>query len=388
VRFITRMAVTLLAACAASHPALAWDPNAGADPTVTSSYSGGNLPNYVVPQRYYNNPTVITPPRSAVVPAGTTPSYAAPVAAVAPAPAAVPVYQAPAPSYQPQPVAVAPVYTPAPVAAVEPAPMPIMRSYKTDKPVNQHYIGIEGMYDQYKEKAVGLKSDTLYGGLDAGVTHYFDPSYYGLFEFRGDYGSEDYKSESGKIDGINDWEFEGRALGGYDYHFAGTTAHFKSYSGLGLRYYVDSGKGKDATNGSGVVSGGYDRKITQLYLPLGVTYEFQAGGLTFAPNAEFDELIYGHVASRLGTLQGYSNTVNEQNWGEGYGVRGEFAISQLDPNGKGWEFTPFVRYWNINDSDPTYALSGINGMGQQTVGGFVEPHNSRVQAGAKLKYLF
>ena len=390
----------------------AWNPNADADPAVFAPTKTAHaLPSYVVPQRYYSNPytapapapVTYTPPVTTPQPvAAVAPSYSAPVAAASPSYAA-PITASAAPNSYSAPAYAAPIAATV-TAALPPAPTPqvmapaitsaepiieepvIHAAPPSNVPKNKHYVGIEGFYDEYKEPVAHLDSTTTYGGLNAGLTHYFDPHLYGLFEGRGDYGREHYKSDSGVANGINDWEFEGRTLLGYDSHFGTTDMHFKPYTGLGLRYYVDEGKDTTSSSG-GVTYSGYDRKITQLYMPLGVTYEFHMYGLTMAPNAEYDQLLYGHVASRLGTLSGYSNIVNEQNPEVGYGLRGEFAISEINEHGEGWEFTPFVRYWHFNNSDTTYALSGIQG-GHQTVGAFIEPNNNRVQAGAKLKYLF
>ena len=191
---------------------------------------------------------------------------------------------------------------------------------------------------------------------------------YGAIEFRAARGSTDYESVSGTIDDIGQWDMEARLLMGYapTYYQQGRT---KLYTGLGSRYFSDELKGKVASLGGS----GYDRRIFQLYLPIGITYDFAAFGLTFTPNMEYDHLLWGNVSSRLGTLGGaFRNIENKQT--EGYGLRGELMMGQVDARGKGWQFGPFVRYWDIPNSDAD--------------GGFIEPENTRLQAGAKMKFLF
>ncbi|OYW13855.1 MAG: hypothetical protein B7X02_01295, partial [Rhodospirillales bacterium 12-54-5] len=101
-------------ACVASS-AYAWNPNSGADPAVItpSSQQTGNLPSYVVPQRYYTPtynpaaPAVSAPAPTAYVPA---PAAPAPQPVATPAPAyAAPVAVATTPSYA-APVTTAPAY--------------------------------------------------------------------------------------------------------------------------------------------------------------------------------------------------------------------------------------------------------------------------------------
>lgn len=45
---------------------------------------------------------------------------------------------------------------------------------------------------------------------------------------------------------------------------------------------------------------------------------------------------------------------------DGYGLRGEIMIGQKPSSVSdiGWEFGPFVRYWNIKDSNITTAPDG------------------------------
>lgn len=374
--------------------AAAFNPNEGT--LSTPAYQPRpaiNLPPRVVPQRYYVHvpATPVAPaPVLAPAPAPAITYAPAPVPAAEPAPeirytpaqqpieAAAPTYtyQAQAtPYYPPAPAAVpAPYYPPVQEPAptyYAPAPQPVTYTpepSQRSKPANRFTLGVEGYYDEYQEDVVDLTDTGIFGSLTGSYTHYFNDQWYGMLDLRYSRGSADYESTSGSIDDITQWETENRLLAGYEFPRIGNDKRLKTYFGLGQRYFSDELKGK--STGSGAQ--GYDRRIFQLYVPIGITYEFPAYGLTFTPNLEFDPVIYGNVSSRLGTLPGYTNIENEQT--EGYGIRGEFLMGQTNERGNGWQFGPFVRYWKLPDS--------------KVDAGFIEPENTRLQVGAKLNILF
>lgn len=238
---------------------------------------------------------------------------------------------------------------------------------------NRVSFGVEAFYDNYKEPDTfpDLTENSYYGSIEAAYEHDFSSSFYGVAEQRVSYGKSDYKSNQGHIDGTPQWELETRLMGGYSLPIT-NEQRLKAYAGLGARYFLDQSKGEVSTLGAN----GYDRRILQLYTPVGLTYEFPAFGMRFAPNVEFDPIIYGNVQSRLGTIPGYQNFTNRQN--SGYGVRGEFMMGQTDASGKGWELGPFVRYWNVPDSEIDFNASGFA----------TEPKNERFQTGLKLRGKF
>ena len=421
-------------------PALAFDPMEGSEqptiaqqtihyqtytPTDGSRYARGQgLPASVVPQRYYAAPAqiargaaaayspTINPPTTAIAPAynqvaTAAPAYIPPANSKTAAQVFVPAGQEA--MYNAAPYNPAPVYTPpAPAPMAAPAPMvaqaamtpppvqpqPVYDAYvppaeitpvadgqyETMTPVanskrNRYYVGIEGFYDRYQEESLNLDSRSVYGAVDAGFNHYFNPDWFAGSEFRTSYGKENYKSPSGKIDGVDQWEFESRITGGYDFAMTGNR-HFKTISGLDTRYYRDEGKGEVTNLGAAA----YDRRILQVFIPLGISYEFPAWGYHFAPSMEYDHLIYGRVESRLQNVPGYDQATNYQK--SGYGLRAEFLASKIDSRGYGWEFGPFVRYWHFNNSDiDTTAPTPSGNL-------WMEPDNNRLQVGAKLKFLF
>jgi hypothetical protein len=391
--------------------ALAFDPGAGAPNAATMQAAPyatyAPLPEGVVPARYYqysaavptvarpasmntapmpsNNVATIVPPAPLVAAS----PVAAPMTTTVSTPALVAITPAPAPTYN-APTYNAPAYNaPAiaqPYAQIEPAAGSNVRSNANSylrrptsnqtanlRPVintDRYSVGIEGYYDEYEEDSVDLKDQGVFGSITASYEHDFNAQWYGRAEGRGSYGNADYESISGEIDNIPQWELEARLLAGYNLLHGSAKTSF--YSGIGTRYFVDELKGESTSLGAL----GYDRRILQVYLPIGFTYSFNAYGLQFTPNLEYDRLIYGHVNSRLQTIPGFYELNNIQTSGNGF--RGELMMRALDGRGAGWEFGPFFRYWDIADSNDDTNPSGT----------WLEPENTRLQVGASVKYLF
>jgi hypothetical protein len=225
-------------------------------------------------------------------------------------------------------------------------------------------LGVEGFYDRYREPDYGVHEDAGYGSITGNFTHDIGNAFVGI-DGRVSYGRDSYSSQDGTISDVPQWEYDFRLRGGDSFNGMGGT--FSPYLGLGLRYFEDEGKGTFTTLGYY----GYDRRITQLYLPVGVTYSYlTAGNWTLAPNIEIDPLLWGNVNSRLQN-DGGPNENNTQHGG--FGIRGEFMVGR-DEGGYAWQFGPFFRYWDIPDSD-------FNSDG-------FEPHNERLQVGGKLRFLW
>lgn len=371
----------------------AWDPNEGVATTTPASTSRSLT--YRPPSVRWANPAPAAPAASApamVAPAPNAglpplqPIHYAPAPATAASPAVIappaPAYTA-APTYSPAPAyAPAPVYEAAPAAAaIAYAPQPsygepiASDSWGAQSRTHERMaLGIEGFYDNYQEDSVDLDNEAINGSITAEYTHFFDSRLFAGLDGRASYGEDDYSSISGQLDGIPVWEYEARARVGQRSMLAqGSTLDL--YSGLGFRYYDYKFKG-ESVNGSS----GYDRRIAQLYLPVGVTHTSDLSGWSFRKNIEADALLWGNVSSRLGTIPGYGNVENRQKAFTGFGLRGELTFANLNAQGSGFEFGPFVRYWYVDDSENEFEpVSGLT---------FIEPENTRLQLGATLRYLF
>lgn len=233
-------------------------------------------------------------------------------------------------------------------------------------------LGTEGFYDHYTEpdSFVDVDEKSYYGSGTASLSASYG-GYYGALEGRGSYGRSNYKSPSGLLKHIPEYETEGRLLGGVTLPLQdGQTV--VTYIGFGTRYYFEKNKG----NVSSLGLFAYDRRILQLYLPIGVSMKFTSGDWNYSPLLEFDPLLHGWVKSRLSNIPGFYNINNPQH--KGYGWRGEFMVGQQYKY-FGWETGPFFRYWNITASDVATDPNGVQ---------WIEPHNNRLQAGAQLRVTF
>ncbi len=252
------------------------------------------------------------------------------------------------------------------------AAMSLLGAEAVAGPADHYSLGLEGLYDDYQEPADGasVRIRSYYGSLTGNYSHDWG-KFFGALDGRVSYGTSDYKSISGSATGIPEWELDGRIRGGYSF------GNFSPYVGIGTRYYWDEFKGTTTVDSSGQVASGYDRKITQIYIPLGATYVFMPWeGVSVSPNLEYDQLVWGQVSSRLGTIPGLQNVINYQH--SGWGLRGSIMAGWSGWGGGTWQAGPFFRYWDISDSDVS------------TAGAFtgLEPQNSRMQTGVTLRYLW
>jgi len=244
---------------------------------------------------------------------------------------------------------------------------------------NSYSVGVEGFRDAYKEYCVdGAGVDpkvdihTDYGSVTASYQHTAG-SYFTAIDGRYSQGDADYKSLSGTINNISDKEGEARLRFGAN--MVAWHGIVMPYIGVGARLFFDQGKGMFSSIGAEA----YDRHITQLYAPLGVTYQFNWGSWVFRPNAEVDALFWGKVESHLGEVRGNYNVENTQHGG--VGLRGEFMAGQQYKY-FGWEIGPFVRYWHVDASDIVSTPATPPGTGLE------EPKNARLQVGGALRVNF
>ncbi|MBE3143032.1 MAG: hypothetical protein IMZ61_03805 [Planctomycetes bacterium] len=252
------------------------------------------------------------------------------------------------------------------VAIAEEKPVNLLKSLQR----SSWEIGPDAYYFQYKES--GMKETGYFYGVQAAYTYREwapmfptdDAELKWMFRAEGryDWGVVDYDGElmdgtPYTYDNIRDRTGEFRLLFGPD--FPKATAVDTIYSGLGYRFLDDSKSGDPA---------GYDRQSVYVYLPVGFkTLRNFAGNWLISANAEFDLLLVGNQSSNLGgtTLH------NRQN--SGYGLRGsvgfEYNTKETDIS-----IQPFVRYWNIADS--------------QVDSGFIEPKNNTTEIGLDFIFRF
>lgn len=247
-------------------------------------------------------------------------------------------------------------------------------------------IGIEGFRDTYKEPTLDLKTETDFGS----ITGYYSqqmPRYFYAIDGRASYGTDDYESPSGKLSGVPQWEFELRGRFGLNRPLWGGT--LAPYTGLGMRYYRDEGKGYATDTGALA----YDRRIFQAYIPIGATLSYVTeDGWHITPGIEGDLMFYGNVNSRLTNLgtvfvpgvglgEFKDPAYNRQKFG--YGGRAELMVGKSQGS-YSWQVGPFIRYWHVQKSDgKTY----VDSSGTPVIDVF-EPKNDRTQIGVAARILW
>lgn len=236
---------------------------------------------------------------------------------------------------------------------------------------NSYSIGVEGFYDNYQEPDLDMQVDehAKFASVDLAYDYTWS-KYFAEFSARASYGKDDYKSLSGTIDGITQYEGEFRVIGGV---VPSERGFIQPYYGFGTRIFYDNSK--DLVTDTGAL--GYDRRITQFYAPIGLWYQSKGQYFDISSKGEFDIPLFGIVNTRFQNLGG-PDVVNYQRFFKGYGLRGEVMLGKT--LGKyTLQAGPFVRYWHYEASDIT-VVPGL-GFGE-------EPKNDRLQAGAQIKVLW
>ncbi len=236
-------------------------------------------------------------------------------------------------------------------------------------------IGADVHHQAYREPSLDVTEDGWFGGLtlDGRLE-------YNRWQLRGemlaDYGRMDY-SGSGTASGIDDIEFELRALVARVLPLDAQGTQLTPYVGFGYRLLADFLGG--TTTSTGAV--GYDRLSQYEYVPIGVETRFGvAPGWSLKPTAEYDYFIHGTQDSYLSEVSGgLSDLHNSQD--HGYGWRGSL-MARLE-GARPIEFGPYIRYWNIKQSD-TQPIS-FRGV---TVGSGFEPANHTTEIGVAAKVWF
>lgn len=231
-------------------------------------------------------------------------------------------------------------------------------------------VGMEIFNFTYQEPDVMKDTGLMYGIVGSYAYH---RNWMLKFEGRGSWGQVDYSSNiSGEAHNINEWTLELRALGGYDFTFLKTVT-ITPYIGTGYRYLYDASDGVITTKNHY----GYDREANYYYSPVGVTALIDLkNGWALGATAEYDIFWWGRQKSHLSDVPGYYDIVNQQK--NGYGARGSLLI-QKKIKKIAVMVEPFIRYWNISDSD--YTTDAANRT-------WYEPGNNTTETGVRLGIKF
>lgn len=265
--------------------------------------------------------------------------------------------------------------------------------FDKENPLTQVELGTELSYIRYAEPNLMKQKGYMYGMYSSATYRnstnediksisdiFSDDNKVNMFKLDAkiSWGTVDYESEgTGTIDDIEDYMFEGRGVAGYDIPIF-KSSRITPFIGFGFRYLNDDSGGRTSSTGHF----GYKREARYTYMPFGIeTHTPFNNGWNLDMVFEYDLFLGGKQKSYLGDAVAGLNTVtNEQN--DGYGLRGSIKI-QKETEKLGFSFEPFIRYWNIDDSE----VSAITFSGS-IVGSGVEPKNNSTEYGVKLGVQF
>ena len=225
----------------------------------------------------------------------------------------------------------------------------------------------------YDEPNVMEEEGVMYGVLGS-YTYRHDIMIRG--EARFSYGQVDYKN-SGTINNIDDYMLEFRGLAGYDLPVFGSST-LTPYAGFGYRYLNDDTSGMVSSTGAL----GYERESNYFYSPLGVEITTPMdNGWSLGVILEYDYFWKGIQKSHLSDAStSFNDLENDQN--EGYGLRASLKL-QIETEDKDFLIEPFIRYWDIKQSETTNIT--YNGV---LWGYGWEPENTSTEFGLKLAVIF
>jgi len=229
-------------------------------------------------------------------------------------------------------------------------------------------LGAEVSHITYKEPGV-MEEKGMMSGIVGSYT------YRSKFMLKADgrfsYGQVDYKN-SGTLDNIDDYILEFRGVGGYDFPILKASI-LTPYVGIGYRYLNDDMSGMTTSTGAH----GYERESNYFYSPIGVTIITPLrNGWSVGAMLEYDIFWKGIQKSHLGEIPGYYDIENDQN--DGYGLRCSIKF-QKKAERVDFAIEPFIRYWNIKDSETTTDPGGTP---------WIEPKNNSTEIGIMLAVMF
>jgi hypothetical protein len=235
-------------------------------------------------------------------------------------------------------------------------------------------IGPEWSYIKYEEPGVMEQKGLMYG--ISGAYSYHNNIMLGV-DAKLSYGQVDYKN-SGTINNIDDLMFEIRAVGGYDFKLTDSLI-LTPYIGIAYRYLRDDSGGRISSTGAA----GYLRESNYYYSPIGITLTNDlrnSWAIGFA--VEYDLFWKGIQKSYLSDVDPRANNP-ENNQNSGYGVKGSIIVKKSTGRVT-LLFEPFIRYWNIAESDKQkITLSGVD-----TGWVLYEPKNNSTEIGLKFSVGF
>lgn len=242
-------------------------------------------------------------------------------------------------------------------------------------------IGPEVYHAVYEEPGVMKQDGTMFGLKGAFVLHNMPLGPVNMLRAEAVYarGDQDYTSGlSGDIENIENTLFEVRGLLGHDIRF--TKSVLTPYIGFGYRWNKDHAGGMIATSGAL----GYDRESSYLYSPLGILFMADLEkGWSIGGSIEYDLFWDGTQKSLLRELHPL-NTDLENDQDEGYGLRASLKIAKELDSSLRIIVEPFVRYWDIGQSEPGFYDDYNAFLGRAVKKTGYEPDNNTTEYGVRV----
>jgi hypothetical protein len=231
-------------------------------------------------------------------------------------------------------------------------------------------------YFLYEEPGIDIQVDgDMYGVLGSYTYHKKALLSTSIEYCRADLKYDGYTQAGVPLEGdTEDWILEWRALLGFDFPVGACL--LTPFSGIGYRYWNNQGEG----------TGFYEREISYWYSPIGLSF-FGAfsPSWTFGISGEYDFFWSGKSETHLGdVLYGRPRVHLKFTQQGGYGLRGSLWIKTQMARHFALSIEPFVRYWDIDDSEPVPdAYFGIF-----TGDAWIEPANQTTEYGLLLNLIF
>ena len=246
-------------------------------------------------------------------------------------------------------------------------------SFAESLPESKWKIGFEVYQFNYEEPDV-MEEDGVMRGIC--LSYVNRDKWMSKVEFRYSSGQVDYKN-SGTIDDINDYTYELRFMGGYDYSIFSKST-LTPYFGIAYRYLNDDMGGEISSTGAA----GYERESNYFYSPIGIEFTTPLGSSwSFGTVIEYELFWWGKQISHLSDVDpGFSDPENYQK--VGYGARGSIMLERKGKN-INLAIEPFIRYWNIGKSkkDDIYYNGAYWGYAY-------EPKNNTTEIGIIISCIF
>jgi hypothetical protein len=243
-------------------------------------------------------------------------------------------------------------------------------------------LGLTVSSYSYLEPGLGVSMKAINWGVNYTGTYAFGNDWFVFGNANYNNGQVSY-SGTGTQSGIPQYYFDIKGAVGHDFAFEGF--NLSLYTGFGYRFLSQQWGGTSTSTGAVA----YDRQSTYNYIPLGVTHRYAVSDQAeLETTLEYDYLLSGNQHSGLASLNGtrggttYKGIPNINNYqNSGYGINLTVMYKKSD-----WGVGPYIKYWNIQQSNTNYATISVNGA--PTRYSAYEPVNNTNEYGIKAIYRF